>query len=137
MMEERNKMVRQQWLDCVNAKDIESGIGLFHPEFVSHAPGRDDIEGVRQWFNMLFTAFPDMRSTTLVLFGDEDKAVHCIRVEGTHTGTFMGIPATGKHASWTLIDIVRFADGKMIEHWNETDTLGMMQQLGLIPSQPA
>jgi steroid delta-isomerase-like uncharacterized protein len=134
---EANKALRQQWLDYINAKDIDAAIELLHPEFVSHAPGRDDIEGVRQWFNMLFTAFPDMNSTTQVLFTDGDKAVHSIRVEGTHTGTFMGIPSTGKRASWTLIDIVRFADGKMIEHWNETDTLGMMQQLGLGPGQPA
>ncbi len=136
-MEAQNKLLRQQWIDRINAKDIDAAINLVHPEFVSHAPGRGDIESVRQWFNMLFTAFPDMHSTTLVLFGDENKAVHCIRVEGTHTGMFMGIPATEKRASWTLIDIVRFADGKMVEHWNETDTLGMMQQLGLIPGQSA
>jgi predicted ester cyclase len=134
MVEEHNKRVRQQWLDCINARDIDTAIELLHPEFVSHAPGRSDVEGVREWFNMLFAAFPDMHSTTLVLFADGDKVVHYIRVEGTHNGTFMGIPSTGKHAVWTLIDILRFADGKMIEHWNETDSIGMMQQLGLIPA---
>jgi len=46
----------------------------------------------------------------------------------------MGIPATGKTITTTAIDIFRIADGKIAEHWLENDTLGSMQQLGVIPT---
>lgn len=50
-------------------------------------------------------------------------------------GDFMGILATGKRVSTTNIEIMRFADGKFAENWLESDTLGMMQQLGVIPTR--
>jgi predicted ester cyclase len=56
-----------------------------------------------------------------------------MRSEGTHQGAFMGVPSTGKRVTSTFIDISRIADGKIVEHWNETDMLGMLQQLGLVP----
>ena len=55
-------------------------------------------------------------------------------VRGTHRGESMGIPPTGKQVAVGLIDILRVADGKLVEHWNQVDTLGMLQQLGVIPT---
>jgi predicted ester cyclase len=49
-------------------------------------------------------------------------------------GDFMGIPATGKQATWTEIHIGRVADGRMVEHWGLVDQLGMLVQLGVIQS---
>ncbi len=46
----------------------------------------------------------------------------------------MGIPATGKSFTTTAIDIPRFKDGKIVEHWLESDQLGMLQQPGVIPA---
>ncbi len=57
-----------------------------------------------------------------------------MKAEGTHTGDFMDIPATGKAVSHLFIDIDRVADGKILAHWGVSDTLGMMQQLGLLLS---
>ncbi len=45
----------------------------------------------------------------------------------------MGIPPTGKHVTVTGITLTRFADGKEVESWFNYDTLGMLQQLGVIP----
>jgi predicted ester cyclase len=45
----------------------------------------------------------------------------------------MGAPPTGKHVKWSFIDINRIVDGQVVEHWAEVDTIGMMQQLGLVP----
>jgi predicted ester cyclase len=52
----------------------------------------------------------------------------------THRGEFMGIPATNKQVTVAGIDIYRYADGKRVETWREWDTLGLMQQLGRVPS---
>ena len=53
---------------------------------------------------------------------------------GTHTGEFMGIAPTGNQVTWTETHIVRMANGQVVEHWVDADRLGLMQQLGVIPS---
>ena len=60
------------------------------------------------------------------------KAFH-----GTHTGPLMGIPPTGKRVTIDVIDIVRVANGQIVEHWNIVDQMGLMQQLGVIPMPQA
>lgn len=60
-----------------------------------------------------------------------------MRGAGTHQGTFLGVPATGRHVTWSFIDIWRIVDGKLAEHWVEADILGMMQQMGLLPPPSA
>ena len=49
---------------------------------------------------------------------------------GTHRGEFMGVPATGKRVSIGVIDIIRVSGGKLVEHWGQMDSMGMMQQIG-------
>ena len=68
------------------------------------------------------------------MIAEGDKVVCRLTWHGTHQGKFMGIPPTGKHETFTSIDIVRLADGKFVEHWNVVDHLGMLQQLGVIPA---
>ena len=60
--------------------------------------------------------------------------VQRLTARGTMTGAFMGMPATGKSATWTEIHIARVANGKLTEHWSNIDQLGMLQQLGVIPT---
>jgi predicted ester cyclase len=52
---------------------------------------------------------------------------------GTHHGIFLGIPPTGKRVQVTGIEIFRLAGGKIVEHWNSYDDLGLFQQLGVLP----
>ena len=53
---------------------------------------------------------------------------------GTNQGPFLGMPPSNKQAVWTPIDILRIRDGKIAEHWVEFDTMGLMQQIGALPS---
>ena len=55
-------------------------------------------------------------------------------MRGTHTGEFQGIPPTGKQVTMGGISINRFAEGKLAEHWSQFDSLGLMQQLGVVPA---
>jgi predicted ester cyclase len=57
-----------------------------------------------------------------------------IKAHGTHQGSMMGLPPTGTAISIDVIDVCRFADGKIAEHWGVADRLGMMQQIGAIRS---
>jgi predicted ester cyclase len=134
---EQNKAVSRQFVDLINAKDLEGALALLADNFASYAASPEPLnrDGVRAYFTMLFASFPDLNDTLLDVIAEGDKVVRFSRVEGTNTGEFMGMPATGKKASWLLVDIDRIVDGKILEHWAVSDNLGMMQQLGLVPAQ--
>ena len=66
-------------------------------------------------------------------YEDGDTIVTRATFSGTHSGTFAGIPATGKTFSVEGIDIIRFEGEKMAEHWGQFDVVGMLTQLGVIP----
>jgi steroid delta-isomerase-like uncharacterized protein len=87
----------------------------------------------RQAFQMFHTAFPDLQVTIQDILADGDKVVAREQWTGTHQGEFMGMPATGKQVAFNVIDIVRFAEGKLVEHWAVSDTLALLTQLGAIP----
>jgi steroid delta-isomerase-like uncharacterized protein len=96
------------------------------------------IEGLKQFFRMFRTAFPDLRYSVEDSIAAGDKVVQRLRASGTMQGDFIGMPASGKSATWEEIHITRFANGKVVEHWSVVDQLGMFQQLGFAeaPRQP-
>jgi predicted ester cyclase len=69
------------------------------------------------------------------MFAAGDKVVARITIKGTHQGEFMGMPPTGRSISFRGIDIIRFSNGKLVEHWGLTDTIAMMQQLGAMDGE--
>jgi len=75
-----------------------------------------------------------LRVTVEDMIAEGDKVVTRYIAYGTPRGDVMGIPARGKTFTMTAIDILRFEDGKITEHWIESDQLGMLQQLGVIPA---
>jgi steroid delta-isomerase-like uncharacterized protein len=109
---------------------------LFAPDFIEHEllpgvpPGR---EGAKQLFSALHTAFPDIRAEIEQVVAQDDKVVFHMTWRATQTGSFMGIPPTGKQVAFKVFDMVRVADGKVAEHWGLLDQMSLMQQLGVIP----
>jgi hypothetical protein len=100
-----------------------------------NAAGRDvrGLEDFKQWNSGLFDAFPDQHLTVDDLIVEGDKAVVRYTITGTHKGGFMGVLPTNKKVTMWVIEIDRFAGGKIVEGWDRFDTLGLMQQLGVIP----
>lgn len=138
MSVEQNKALMRRFYDeVVNGGNLDTIDELASPDFVDHeafpglAAGR---EGVKQFFSMLRTAFPDLRMNVDDLIAEGDKAVARATMIGTHQGEFAGVAATGKTVSVATIDIVRIAEGKLAEHWGVTDTASMMEQLGAHPA---
>ena len=70
------------------------------------------------------------------LVAEDDKAVSCFTMTGTHNGDLMGIAATGKHMKVSGMILSRFEEGKIVEEWEIMDQLAMFQQLGVV-SLPA
>ncbi|MBI3943188.1 MAG: ester cyclase [Chloroflexi bacterium] len=106
-------------------------------DYVRHDPGIPlqirGPEGIRGLVPLYRNAFPDMRFTPEVLVAGEDKVAVLWRVQGTHQGDLMGIPATGKSVEITAMEIFRLADGKIAEQWVAVDNLGMLQQVDAVP----
>ncbi len=90
-------------------------------------------EGVKQLFTALRTAFPDLHATIHDQIAEGNRVVTRKTFYGTHQGELLGIPATGKQVAFEVIDILQLAGGKITDHWNVVDQLGLMQQLGVIP----
>jgi predicted ester cyclase len=106
------------------------------PKFVNHSapPGLPtDCEGIKIATVMFRRAFPDSYFTVEDMMAEGDKVATRKTFHGTHEGEFMGIPPSGRSVTMSLIDIVRITEGRVVEHWSVGDTLGMMQQLGVIP----
>ena len=134
-MSDANKALMRGFFEEVyNQGNIAFADELASTHFVSHDAGNPshDLDGVKQIVHAIRGAFPDVRFTADDVLAENDRVVARFTMRGTHTGDFMGIPATGKPIIVTGIDIVRFEDGKAVEHWHEWSGLGLMSQLGVI-----
>lgn len=137
MQVETNTTVASRWYEEVfNAGKLELIDELFAPNFVDHDPSNPlpGLEGVRQLVSMYRGAFPDLHLTIEDEITEGDRIVTRFTGRGTHKGSLMGIPPTGKRVTITAIDILRFENGRIAEHWGNQDLLGMMRQLGVIPA---
>jgi steroid delta-isomerase-like uncharacterized protein len=92
------------------------------------------VEGVKATVRAYRAAFPDFRLTVEDLIAEGDRVVGRWTLRGTHKGELFGIPATGKQVMITGINIDRIADGRIAESWSSADQLGLMQQLGVVPT---
>jgi steroid delta-isomerase-like uncharacterized protein len=138
MSAEQNKaLVRQMVEEMFNRGNISVADKFLAPDFVEREelpPGIPrDREGVKQLTAMFRSAFPDFKATIDDIIAEGDKVVIRQTWSGTHKGEFMGIPPTGKRVSIGVIDIIRMAGGKGVEHWGQMDNMRMMQQLGVVP----
>jgi steroid delta-isomerase-like uncharacterized protein len=134
---EANKAVQRRALEEIyNQGNLDVIDELFNPDFVYHFAGIPDyqgIEGVKQVATMYHTAFPDLHFTIEEQIAEADKLALRWTATGTHNGEFMGLPPTGNHMMVTGISFARFANDKFAEEWTVYDTLGMMEQLGVMP----
>lgn len=91
------------------------------------------VEGVKNAIRSLHRAFPDFSLTIEDLIENEDKVWGRMTGRGTHKNQFGPMPPTGKTFEITVIDIMRFENGKLVEHWGVPDRLALMEQLGMKP----
>jgi predicted ester cyclase len=117
-----------------NKGNLEAIDELFVPDFVEHqvgiGPGRDAVKGS---IRSLRIAFPDLHLTFEDVVAEGDMVWARLSGAGTHEGPFMGLPGTGRRMRVDVIDIVRVADGRLVEHWGVADRLSVAQQIGLVP----
>jgi steroid delta-isomerase-like uncharacterized protein len=96
-----------------------------------------DLESYKRFITEVRASMPDYHVAAEDVVGEGDKVVTRWVGTGTHEGAYTGIPPTGKHATLEGVTIYRFEDGRIAEAWWVYDSLGMMQQLGIIPNMQA
>lgn len=136
-MSEQNKtIVRRAFEEVYNRGNLDIVDELVSSDFVVHASSEDihGPTGLKLYVTALRQAFPDLHLTIDDQVAEGDRVVTRWTARGTHTGTFQGTPPTGKHGTMTGIDIDRVIDGRAVECWTNTDELGLLQQLGVVPT---
>ena len=104
---------------------------LFATNIIYHGGGGEEIRSIKEYKQ---ATSPDIHFTIDDMVAEEDKVAARITMTGTHKGEYMGAPPTNKKITIKAIVIERFAEGKIVEEWGQTDTLGMMQQLCVVPT---
>jgi steroid delta-isomerase-like uncharacterized protein len=136
-VEENKALLRRVFEEGWNAGNLDLFNETDSPEYVLHDPSvPEDVRGVesaKQFASMYLRAFPDLRFTIEEQVAEGDKVVTRWTSSATHQGELMGIPATGNRTGVSGFTISRISEGKLVEDWNNWDTLGLMRQLGVIP----
>ena len=134
---EQNKAIVSRWVaGGWNNGDLSLVDEFYTADYTSHSPGAPDVQGqdaFKAFVTMYRTAFPDIHFTLEDLVADGDKVAWRATTRGTHRGELMGIPPTGKPIVASSSIVSRFENGKWAEDWVLIDTIGMLQQLGVIP----
>jgi len=136
MSTEDNKAHVRRGFEAVNQKNLAVFDELLTPDVVFHSASTtmQGLEAYKQVLSVYVTAFPDLQFTIEDVIAEGDTVVVRYTTRGTHQGNFRGIPPTGKQVSGTGMFIDRLVNGKAVEQWINGDDLGLLQQLGVIPS---
>jgi predicted ester cyclase len=132
---EKNKKIVQRYQEIYNRNDLEAlgevvSDNILTPKIMPGIP--TGMEGAKAAHRIMLAGFPDYQTIIDDLVAEGDKVAARITMSGTHTGSFMGIPGTGKHVSFTGMYIARIVAGKIVEHWGEEDGVSLLQQLGVL-----
>ena len=138
--EENKALVRREIGELFNhTGDLDVAEEVYAPDFVGHdSTLPEDLNGVeaaREFAASFRSAFPDLTCTIEDQLAEGDKVATRWRASGTHEGETeeLGLP-TGNRMEITGISIERISEDKVVESWDSYDAMGMMQQLGHIPS---
>lgn len=136
MSTEQNKAIVLQFYKAFDSRNIDQALALLAPNFVAYMAGvPEPLNGddFKRFGLVFYLAFPDGQHTFDQVITEGDKVVTCGTFTGTHQDELQGIPPTGKQVKFSIMHIDRIEDGKIVEHWGQGDTLGLLQQLGIVP----
>lgn len=135
MSMEDNKASIRRAIEAWNRQDW-GYLTLYDPSVVHHglAPEPLDFAGQKATYEAMWEAFPNSQIRIDDLIAEGDKLSCRFTLSAQHEGEFMGVPATGKSITLSGQTIFRFAGGRVVERWTNTDTMGLMVQLGAIPA---
>jgi len=136
---EANRQLAYRFYDQLwNKGNYDAAPELLHPDHFDHSmpipglsQGRDGVLDLMRTFR---AAFPDLFMSVDMVIAQDDLVGEVLTLRGTHTGSFLGIPATGKPVEIRSVNVCRIEDGLVRERWGASDDLGLLQQLGILPA---
>jgi glyoxylase I family protein len=135
---ERNRAVIRRYIEeHWNAGNAAVADEVIAPDFINREPfpgQKPGPEGVKFVVTAFRTAFPDYHATIQEMVAAEDRVATYTTATGTHQGPFRGMAPTGKAVTLRFLDFFRLRDGQIVERQGLADSLGLLQQLGVIRS---
>ena len=132
---EENKAIIRRYVEEMNNRNDAYLDQHFTSQYVYHGPSADlDKDAFIEFHNAMLATFPDARMTVLDQVAEGDKVTTRWELQGTHRGEALGIAPTGRRVAITGIIISRFEGGKVAEEWEESDMLGLMEQIATVPT---
>ena len=135
-IEKNKELIIREVEGIYNAKDISVADQIYSPDFVKHTPNAPravTFAQLKKDVAEIYEAFPDLNLNIDDLIAEGDKVAMRWTLSATHKKEWQGILATGKKIVVTGNCIFRVKDGKIVEHWEHMNLLGLLQQLGVIP----
>jgi predicted ester cyclase len=130
-VEEQNKALVTRFIDVYQKGDIAAVKGICSADYLEHGMGQTiSLEQAIEILKGNMTVFSDFTIIVEDMIAKGNKVAVRYLVKVTHTGEGLGIPATGKKAESTGIEMLRCENGKIVEAWAAEDVLGMLMQLG-------
>lgn len=139
MSDDLKATARRTWEEIFPACDVDGLAEVIAADSIDHGARPDEpqgLEGATRTMLWLASVFSDQRWEIHQVIGEGDMIVVRCTHHGRHTGNLMGLPPTGRQVAYDYVHIVRYRDGKAVEHWGVRDDLTLMRQLGVIPSEP-
>ncbi len=134
MTTQDNSATFRRLIEAFSTSDLDVVDELVAPGCVEHQRGNNPgAEGAKEVVRTLHRWMSDFSLTIEDLVADGDKVWARNRARGVNSGSVMGNPPTGRTVEVDVIDIGRFEDGRLVEHWGIADQLGLMLQLGIVP----
>ncbi len=120
-------------VDAFNAGDLDEYLKLYHPDitFYGYTPEPMGLSKVRGYYDAVFQAFPNLRSTIDDEFWSDDRVVGRFQMRGRQEREYMGVPPAGRDIDVTTISIFHWQGRQVIERWSVSDTFGLLRQLGV------
>jgi steroid delta-isomerase-like uncharacterized protein len=137
---ELNKRIIADYMDATNTGELDKLDNWVVPDYFEHDPvpgQKPGRAGLKEAYTMFNSPFPDLEFVSEDMIAEGDLVVSRGVISGTHQGEFFGVPATGKKVHWTGTRLFKLENGKVTEGWINFDMLGLMQQMGVVPSPPA
>lgn len=138
MTSEANKVVIHRFTEFINTASEKLAAELVAPDAIFHVPGRSEPmrgpAGYLAVIGMMRGGLPDIQWTLEEMVAETDKVAARFMMRGTHQGTFFGVPPTGKKIEVMAMNFYRFSGGQIVEEHGQPDLLGLLQQIGAIPS---
>jgi steroid delta-isomerase-like uncharacterized protein len=135
---DKNKQVMRRFVEFINTADEKLAADLISPDAIFHVPGRSEPmrgpAGYLAVIGMMRGGFPDISWTLEEMIAEGDNVAARFTMRGTHRGIFFGVPPTGKPIEVQAMNFYRLSGGQFVEERGQPDLLGLLQQIGAVPT---